>query len=95
MNGPAPIAVGRMGFEFALSGNALAKRLQRRQDERVQFALAPGLSTNNNLAEGGIRLLVVICTIGGGSYCGNRTKTRMTLASRRKTYQVRGHNSFT
>lgn len=68
---------------------ALAKRLLRHEDELFQFVLVPGLSADNNLAERGVRPLVVVRKISGGSRSDKGTKTRMSLSSLFQTWQAR------
>ncbi len=74
---------------------ALAKRLLRHEDELFQFVLIPGLSANNNLAERGLRPVVVMRKISGGTRSPRGSKTRMALASLFGTWQARGLNPFT
>ncbi len=59
---------------------ALAKRLLRHEEELFQFVLVPGLSADNNLAERGVRPLVVVRKISGGSRTERGSKTRMSLS---------------
>ena len=73
---------------------ALAKRLLRHQDELFQFVLVPGLPADNNLAERGLRPLVIMRKISGGSRSPHGTRTRLTLASLFATWQARLLNPF-
>jgi hypothetical protein len=73
----------------------LAKTLLRHEDELFQFVLIPGLSANNNLAERGVRPVVVMRKISGGTRSARGSKTRMALASPFGTWQARGLNPFT
>ena len=87
-----------MGEQYALTADhpcgALAKRLRRHQDELFQFVVAPGLPTDNNLAERSIRPLVIMRKISGGSRSAEGTKTRLTLASLLHTWAARSLNPF-
>ena len=73
---------------------ALAKRLLRHEDELVQFVREAGVPADNNLAERGVRGLVVARKISGGSRGEAGTATRMALASLVGTWQARGLNPF-
>ena len=73
---------------------ALAKRLLRHQDELFQFVLVRGLPADNNLAERGLRPLVIMRKISGGSRSPHGTRTRLTLASLFATWQARLLNPF-
>jgi transposase len=85
---------GRHAREASHPCNALAKRLLRHQDELFQFVLVPGLAADNNLAERGIRPLVVIRKISGGTRSPEGSKTRLTLASLLGTWAARQLNPF-
>lgn len=74
---------------------ALAKRLLRHEDELFQFVLVPGLSADNNLAERGVRPLVVVRKISGGSRSERGSKTRMDLSSLFQTWVARGLEPLT
>lgn len=69
---------------------ALAKRLLRHEEELFQFVLVPGLSADNNLAERGVRPLVVVRKISGGSRSERGSKTRMSLSSLFQTWVAKG-----
>ncbi len=89
----------RLGEQYALTYDqpccALAKRLLRHQAELFQFILVPGLPADNNQAERGIRPLVVMRQISGGTRSEEGTKTRLTLASLLHTWAARNLNPFT
>lgn len=88
----------QLGEPYALIGDhpcrALAKRLLRHQEELFQFVLVPGLPADNNLAERGLRPLVIVRKISGGSRSAEGTRTRMTLATMFHTWAARGLNPF-
>lgn len=73
---------------------ALAKRLLRHEGELFQFVRVAGVPADNNLAERGVRGLVVARKISGGSRGDAGTATRMALASLVGTWQARGLNPF-
>jgi transposase len=73
---------------------ALAKRVMRHEEELFQFVVVAGLAGHNNLAERGLRPLVVVRKISGGSRSEEGTKTRMVLASLFGTWRARGLNAF-
>jgi hypothetical protein len=73
---------------------ALAKRMLRHEDELLQFVREAGVPADNNLAERGVRGLVVARKISGGSRGTAGTATRMALASLVGTWQARGQNPF-
>ncbi len=83
-----------LGLEYAQVKDhpcqALAKRLLRHEEELFQFVLVPGLSADNNLAERGVRPLVVVRKISGGSRSEQGSKTRMSLSSLFQTWAARG-----
>ena len=89
---------GELGRRYALTYDhpccALSKRVLRHQDELFQFVLVPGVPADNNLVERGLRPLVVIRKISGGSRSGEGTKTRLMLASLFHTWAARGLNPF-
>jgi hypothetical protein len=72
----------------------LAKRLLRHEAELFQFVRVAGVPADNNLAERGVRGLVVTRKISGGSRGAAGTATRMALASLVGTWQARGLNPF-
>jgi len=86
----------RLGLLYAQAAGhpcqALAKRLLRHEDELFQFVLVDGLSADNNLAERGLRPLVVMRKISGGTRSDEGTKTRMILATLFETWHARGLN---
>jgi transposase len=71
---------------------ALAKRLLRHRDELFQFMLHARVTADNNLAERGLRPLVVVRKISGGTRSARGTATRMVMASLVATWLVRGQN---
>lgn len=83
-----------LGLEYAQVKEhpcqALAKRLLRHEDELFQYVLVPGLSADNNLAERGVRPLVVVRKISGGSRSERGSKTRMSLSSLFQTWVAKG-----
>lgn len=83
-----------LGLEYAQlkahACQALAKRLLRHEDELFQYVRVAGLSPDNNAAERGVRPLVVVRKISGGSRSEKGSKTRMGLASLFETWQARG-----
>ncbi len=83
-----------LGLEYAQVKDhpcqALAKRLLRHEEELFQFVLVPELSADNNLAERGVRPLVVVRKISGGSRSEQGSKTRMSLSSLFQTWAARG-----
>jgi hypothetical protein len=83
-----------LGLEYAQSKlhpcQALAKRLLRHEEELFQFVLVAGLSADNNLAERGVRPLVVVRKISGGSRSERGSKTRMSLSSLFQTWAAKG-----
>lgn len=89
----------RLGEQYALTYDhpccTLAKRLLRHQDELFQFILVPGLPADNNAAERGLRPLVIMRKISGGTRSDEGTKTRLTLASLLHTWAARNLNPFT
>jgi transposase len=102
---PGPIARGEKyiklvesshayGLEYAQVKDhpcqALAKRLLRHEEELFQFVLVPGLSADNNLAERGVRPMVVVRKISGGSRSERGSKTRMNLSSLFQTWVAKG-----
>jgi transposase len=102
---PGPIARGEkyiklvedshiLGLEYAQFKDhpcqALAKRLLRHEEELFQFVLVPGLSADNNLAERGVRPMVVMRKISGGSRSERGSKTRMNLSSLFQTWVAKG-----
>lgn len=74
---------------------ALAKRLLRHEEELFQFVLVPGLSADNNLAERGVRPLVVVRKISGGSRSERGSKTRMSLSSLFQSWVAKGLEPLT
>jgi hypothetical protein len=69
---------------------ALAKRLLRHEEELFQFVVMPGLSAYNNLAERGVRPMVAMRKISGGSRSERCSKTRMGLSSLFQTWVAKG-----
>lgn len=90
--------VHELGLSYAQAKGhpcqTLAKRLLRHEDELVQFVRAAEIPADNNLAERGVRGLVVARKISGGSRGDAGTATRMALASLVGTWQARGLNPF-
>jgi transposase len=72
----------------------LARRLLRHQEELFQFVRVPGLPADNNLAERGLRPLVITRKISGGTRSPAGTKTRLGLASVFGTWVARRLNPF-
>ncbi len=83
-----------LGLEYAQVKDhpcqTLAKRLLRHEDEIFQFGLVVGLSADHNLAERGVRPLVVVGKISGGSRSEWGSKTRMSLSSLFQTWVAKG-----
>ncbi len=75
-------------------GHALAQRLLRHQDELFVFVEIAGVPADNNLAERGLRPLVVARKISGGSRSEAGSETPMQLASVIGTWLARGQNPF-
>jgi len=88
--------VDELGLRYAQAKKhpcqALAKRLLRHRDELFQFVLHERVTADNNLAERGLRPLVVARKISGGTRSARGTATRMVLASLFATWSVRGQN---
>ena len=88
--------VDELGLRYAQAKKhpcqALAKRLLRHRDELFQFVLHERVTADNNLAERGLRPLVVVRKISGGTRSARGTATRMVLASLFATWSVRGQN---
>jgi transposase len=72
----------------------LAKRLLRHKEEMFQYVRLAGVAADNNLAERGIRPLVVSRKISGGSRSAAGTEAHMKLASLIGTWLARGQNPF-
>lgn len=72
----------------------LAKRLIKHKDEMFQYVRLAGVPADNNLAERGIRPLVVSRKISGGSRSEEGTAAHMKLASLIGTWLARGQNPF-
>lgn len=72
----------------------LAKRLLRHGDELFQYVRLAGVPSENNLAERGVRPLVVSRKISGGSRSADGTAAHMKLASLIGTWLARGQNPF-
>jgi transposase len=102
---PGPIARGEKYIELVEHSHAygleyaqvkdhpcqvLAKRLLRHEEELFQFVVVPGLSADNNLAERGVRPMVVMRKISGGSRSERGSKTRMSLSSLFQTWIAKG-----
>lgn len=87
-----------LGQQYAQVDNhpcrALARRLLRHQEELFQFVLVPGLPADNNPAERGLRPLVIMRKISGGTRSPAGTRTRLTLASVFGTWAARHLNPF-
>ncbi len=83
-----------LGLEYAQLKDhpcqALAKRLLRHEEELFQYVLVPGLSSDNNLAERGVRPLVVVRKISGGSRSERGSRTRMSLSSLFQSWVAKG-----
>jgi transposase len=94
----AVLLVRALGEQFAqVKGHpcqALAKRLVRHQDEWFVFVREPGVPADNNLAERGLRPLVIARKISGGTRSDQGSQTRMALTSLFQTWQARGLNSL-
>lgn len=74
--------------------HALCQRLLRHQDELFRFVLEPQVPAHNNLAERGIRPLVIARKISGGSRSPVGSRTRMVLASLTQTWLAHGLDPF-
>jgi transposase len=72
----------------------LAKRLLRHKQEMFQYVRLAGVPADNNLAERGIRPLVVSRKISGGSRSAEGTEAHMKLASLFGTWLARDQNPF-
>lgn len=72
----------------------LARRLLRHQDELFQFMLVPGLPSDNNPAERGLRPVVIMRKISGGTRSPAGSQTRLGLASLFGTWAARHLNPF-
>lgn len=87
-----------LGRQYAQQGehpcHALAQRLLRHQDELFVFVRVPGVPADNNLAERGLRPLVVARKISGGSRSADGSSIHMQLASLIGTWLARGQNPF-
>jgi transposase len=86
-----------LGEEYALTAHpcrVLAKRILRHQDELFQFVLYPGVPSDNNAAERGLRPLVIMRKISGGTRSDEGSKTRLTLYSLFSTWHARNLNPF-
>ncbi len=70
----------------------LAQRLLRHQGQLFTFVRTPGVSADNNVAERGIRPLVIMRKISGGSRTPQGSTTRLGLASAFGTWQARHLN---
>jgi len=53
-----------------------------------------GVPVDNNLTEHSIRPVVIMCRVSGGTRSDEGSKTRLTLASLRGTWQARPLNPF-
>ncbi len=73
---------------------ALCQRLLRHQGELFRFVQDPCVPAHNNLAERGIRPLVIARKISGGSRSPQGSQTRMTLASLTQTWLAQSLNPF-
>jgi hypothetical protein len=90
----------RLGSRYAQAPKghacrATAKLLLRNEAELFRFALVPGLSADNNLAERRIRPLAVARKISGDTRSPEGSSVRMQLASLFATWQARDFNPFT
>ena len=87
-----------LGRQYAQAGahpcHALAQRLLRHQDELFVFVARAGVPADNNLAERGLRPLVVARKISGGSRSADGSRIHMQLASLIGTWLARGQNPF-
>lgn len=87
-----------LGRQYAQRGehpcHALAQRLLRHQDELFVFVRVAGVPADNNLAERGLRPLVVARKISGGSRSADGSRIHMQLASLIGTWLARGQNPF-
>ena len=72
----------------------LGKRLIHFQDELFRFVQDPRVPAHNNLAERGIRPLVIARKISGGSRSPSGSRTRMDLASLTQTWLAQHLNPF-
>ena len=72
----------------------LAQRLLRHQGQLFTFVRTVGVSADNNVAERGIRPLVIMRKISGGSRTPQGSTTRLGLASAFGTWQARHLNPF-
>lgn len=88
-----------LGLEYAQVKDhpcqTLAKRLLRHEEELFQYVLVPGLSADNNLAERGVRPLVVVRKISGGSRSERGSQTRMSLSSLFQSWVAKGLEPLT
>jgi transposase len=74
--------------------HALAQRIMRHLEELFQYVRLAGVPADNNLAERGVRGVVVMRKISGGSRSGAGTETQMVLTSVVATWQARGQVPF-
>ena len=74
--------------------HALCQRLLRHEGELFRFVVDPTVPAHNNLAERGIRPLVIARTISGGCRSAQGSQTRMVLASLTQTWLAQGLNPF-
>jgi transposase len=93
--------VGRikeLGLQYAQAGehpcHTLAQRIMRHLEELFQYVRLPGVPADNNLAEQGVRGVVVMRKISGGSRSSAGTTTQMRLTSLVATWLARGQNPF-
>jgi len=93
--------VGRikeLGLQYAQAGehpcHTLAQRIMRHLEELFQYVRLPGVPADNNLAEQGVRGVVVARKISGGSRSAGGTTTQMGLASLVATWLARGQSPF-
>ena len=87
-----------LGQQYAFAAEhpcqTLAKRLLRHQDELLQCVLTPGVPPGNNLAERGLRPLVIMRKISGGSRSPQGSQPRMAPYSLFSTWAARDLNPF-
>jgi hypothetical protein len=90
--------IKQLGLQYAQAGehpcHALAQRIMRHLDELFQYVRLVGVPSDNNLAEQGVRGVVVQRKISGGSRSAAGTLTQMRLTSLVATWLARGQNPF-
>jgi len=74
--------------------HAVAQRLLRHEAELFQWVRLAGVPADNNLAERGIRPLVMGRKISGGTHSNTGSDSHIQLASLVGTWQARGQAPF-